>query len=226
MQGPDSKQSPAWPSAEGIQAAEASLPTLSSHSLALLSGTQVLAKLGNNIATEILRNANKINNSELLIGGLIMACLNGNVMDVRMLLAGGANVNAATNGGDTPLSIAASWGYADVVKLLLAAEANVNTADNGGFTPLHEASFNGHADVVKLLLAAGANVNATINGGFTPLHEASNEGHAEVVKLLLTTGANVNAVTDDGFTPLFFASLFGNAETVKILLAAGGRREC
>ena len=60
------------------------------------------------------------------------------VEEVRALLAAGeANVNQATEDGDTPLYIAAHEGHPDVVRALVGAGASVDQAaiKDGGPTP-------------------------------------------------------------------------------------------
>ena len=65
---------------------------------------------------------------------------------MRELLARGANANAASNSGSTPL-IQASWkGRVSVVRALLAAGANKHHVDNDGDTATSAA---GLADGVK-----------------------------------------------------------------------------
>ena len=58
---------------------------------------------------------------------------------VRLLLNHGANIEAASEGGWTPLLIAAKAGYADVVEALLGADnpANVNARTSSGMIALH-----------------------------------------------------------------------------------------
>uniref|UniRef100_A0A1I8HF77 ANK_REP_REGION domain-containing protein n=1 Tax=Macrostomum lignano TaxID=282301 RepID=A0A1I8HF77_9PLAT len=54
------------------------------------------------------------------------------------LLEAGANANAKRNDGNTPLHIAASLGYQDVVEILLSNGANPCALDKKKRTPLHE----------------------------------------------------------------------------------------
>ena len=97
-----------------------------------------------------------------------------------MLLAEGANKDAADNGGATPMIIAAEICHAEVLKMLLAAGANKDAAANDGVTPMYFAAQNGHAEVLQMLLAAGANKDAANNEGVTPVHWAAKNGHAAV----------------------------------------------
>ena len=61
-----------------------------------------------------------------------MAALNGLAEVLKMLLAEGANKDAAANDGFTPMIIAAQKGHAEVLKMLLAAGVNKDAAYNNG----------------------------------------------------------------------------------------------
>ena len=51
---------------------------------------------------------------------------------LKMLLAGGANKDAADNAGATPVYIAAHQGHAKVLEMLLAARAHKDAANING----------------------------------------------------------------------------------------------
>ena len=145
----------------------------------------------------------------------------GGIAAVTELLDRGADPNARTEGGMTPLHRAAWGGKAEVVALLLDRGANLNVLDKFRATPLHLAV--GHAEVVALLLDRGADPNARTEGGETPLHGAASVGKAEVVALLLDRGANIDARDRHraGATPLYLAAARGEAEVVALLLDRG-----
>ena len=109
---------------------------------------------------------------EELNNNLFDAAARGDAKACRLLLDRGANVNATTNGGWTPLHWAAWYGHVDVCRLLIQAKANVNATNDGGWTPLHLAAVHGRLEVCRLLIEQGANVNATNNDGHTPLDKA------------------------------------------------------
>jgi ankyrin repeat protein len=71
-----------------------------------------------------------------------------------MLLAAGANVEAANDTGRRPLHSASSNGHAAVATLLLDAGADVNALTNHGRTPLGKAE----TPAMRALLAARGGV--------------------------------------------------------------------
>ena len=70
---------------------------------------------------------------------------------VELLLAAGADVNARSNAGATPLMVAAELGYGKVVRLLLKAGADVNAKNGEGQTALDVAEYK----IVPVLRDAG-----------------------------------------------------------------------
>ena len=148
------------------------------------------------------------------------AAEDGDVSEVKQLLAKGAEVNAKTSDGYTPLHTAAMFGHLDVMKALIAKGAEVDAKTEDGETPLHQAARWGNLDVVKELLYKGAEVDAKDKyGSWTPLHLAAKNGHLDVVKELLYKGAEVDAKDKNGETPLH--KVHGHVEVVKVLLSNG-----
>ena len=120
----------------------------------------------------------------------------GDLAAVNAVLARGADVNAPTRYGVTPLGLAALNGDTAIVRRLLDAGANPNAPTPGGETPLMTAARVGRLDAVTLLLDRGAAVDAkTSPREQTALVWAVTENHPDVVRLLVGRGANVNART-------------------------------
>ena len=167
------------------------------------------------------------------VGLLGVVASNANPEVIKVLLGAGADVNAKTSSGHTPLHSAAgssedNW---EVIQTLLDAGADVNAWTDRGITPLHSASgSDGHPAKIKVLLDAGADVNAWDNRGITPLHVAASTGNLEMVKALLEGGADVDAKTSrraylaigSGATPLHYAAVHPeNQAVIWALLDAG-----
>ena len=87
---------------------------------------------------------------------------------VEAEIKAGANPNARTIIGTTPLHRAARWETAEVVTAMLDAGADPNVRNDDGFTPLHHAAGSGTAETVNALLDAGANPKARTEDGDTP----------------------------------------------------------
>jgi hypothetical protein len=115
---------------------------------------------------------------------LIQAARLGDSAAIEHLIAAGANVNAATSGGTTPLMMAASLGQLAVIRVLQERGAAVNKPRNDGFNALTLACFFGHEDVVRELLRRGADINATVRGLTTPEMWATARGFTNIAELL------------------------------------------
>jgi ankyrin repeat protein len=112
---------------------------------------------------------------------------------VKLLLGGGADVNAADASGVTPLILAASSGQNDLVELLLAHGAAVNAKGYEGAGALYVATVMDQPEIAELLIAHGADVNAGTKSGSTPLSYAARDGNRNLAQLLIAHGADVNS---------------------------------
>ena len=114
------------------------------------------------------------------------AAMKGDAASVRVLLARGADVNAARGDGMTALHWAAETSNAEIADILVNAGAIIEvTTRLGAYTPLHVAGRKGAPEVIRVLLDAGANPRALAATGSTPLHLAAGAGSAEGAKHLL-----------------------------------------
>lgn len=151
------------------------------------------------------------------------AAMRGDAAAVKMLLAQGADVNAAQGDGMSALHWAALIGDAGLTTTLIAAKANHQAVTRlGRYTPLHLASSRGHAAVVRQLIAAGSAADALTDTGVQPIHLAAQAGSADAVKALLDKGVDVNVQdTTHGRSPLVFAASQNRLEVMALLLARG-----
>ncbi|KAF7983630.1 hypothetical protein HWV62_20564 [Athelia sp. TMB] len=159
--------------------------------------------------------------SESATRPLLIACWEGHLEIVNVLLEKGADVDV--NGGQygTALQAASVGGHLKIAKLLLENRADVNKVGGTYGSALQIASAGGHLEIAKLLLEKGADVK--IAGGVysSALQAASKEGHLEIAKLLLENRADVNITGGDYGSALQAASVEGHLEIVKLLLENG-----
>jgi len=145
----------------------------------------------------------------------------GDAVEVRRLMAEGANPDQADSRGWTPLMIAAAEGHSEVVRVLLEEDADPNARNASGRTALMFASRYGFDPIVSALIESGADVDLTEGEyGETALMAAARKGHEGVVRLLLARGADPTAKDRSGNTALELGRKSGDRETVELLEAA------
>ena len=186
------------------------------------------------------------------IDNKLLETVQGNeIKKVKDLIAQGANVNARTEFGETPLHLAQSKEMAELLlskgadihakdnefgmtplfnapkeifKLLISKGADVNVRGKKGLTPLAWSAYGDDLDRIKLLISKGADVNSVDEYLKTPLHIASNWNKIEIAKLFISKGAKVNARDRSGWTPLHWASFEGGPEVVQLLITKGAEK--
>ncbi|CAM9701757.1 unnamed protein product [Chrysoparadoxa australica] len=152
---------------------------------------------------------------------LIIASHNGHEACVRVLLDGGADINAAKRSGKTALMYSARRGHLNVLQLLLQRGADVHQKDSNENNALYWACDRGHTKCVAALLDAGTDINGHMMNGFTALMAAALESHLPVLQLLLQRGADVNQTDKQGNNALGAACCRGHAACATVLLDAG-----
>ena len=166
------------------------------------------------------------------------AVFEGNLAEVKRLLATGADPRAMNHYGVDAMQLAAEASDTELIRLLLHAGANPNSVNADGETALHLVARSGNVAAAKLLVSAGAQIDARERfGGQTPLMWATARRHPPMVQFLASKGADVNAhsaVRDylrvataesrakhldrGGFTPLMYAARENCRACVPVLL--------
>lgn len=137
------------------------------------------------------------------------------------LLDQGANIEARTSQGYTPLQCAAMSGNKEMFIFLLTRGAKIDIQTPRGETLLHitPPCNQDCLEILQILLDSGLNVNATSTQGWTPLHQTVFTGTgapdialdktSEYIDLLLSYGADINtpSMCAIGGTPLHLATI-------------------
>lgn len=155
---------------------------------------------------------------------LHVAAENGNLEIIKYLIANGAQVNARSNAGFTPLMSSISANNDRNTKsilYLIEKGADINVKDNTGKTLLFWAVTYGHMDNIKTILKQKVDINQKDNTGYTPILKAAFDGKTEIIKYLIKNNADINAKTNNGDTALILAAWNAKPDTVRYLLDIG-----
>ncbi|XP_064225456.1 protein TANC2 isoform X9 [Aotus nancymaae] len=214
-------------STEGLSMALASLrnlytPNIKVSRLLILGGANI------NYRTEVLNNAPIL---------CVQSHLGYTEM-VALLLEFGANVDASSESGLTPLGYAAAAGYLSIVVLLCKKRAKVDHLDKNGQCALVHAALRGHLEVVKFLIQCDWTMAGQQQGVFKKSHAiqqaliaAASMGYTEIVSYLLdlpekdeeeVERAQINSFDSLwGETALTAAAGRGKLEVCRLLLEQG-----
>ncbi|XP_004707321.1 protein TANC2 isoform X7 [Echinops telfairi] len=214
-------------STEGLSMALASLrnlytPNIKVSRLLILGGANI------NYRTEVLNNAPIL---------CVQSHLGYTEM-VALLLEFGANVDASSESGLTPLGYAAAAGCLSIVVLLCKKRAKVDHLDKNGQCALVHAALRGHLEVVKFLIQCDWTMAGQQQGVFKKsqaiqqaLIAAASMGYTEIVSYLLdlpekdeeeVERAQINSFDSLwGETALTAAAGRGKLEVCRLLLEQG-----
>lgn len=149
----------------------------------------------------------------------------GDVDQLKNLLAKGGNPDAVDNRGISALRFAIVSGKATAVEALLDAGAKgineVTAMSSGGkVTPIYVAGMRGQTDVVRALLSHGADPQWRDERKTDIVFQLVNwpEANIETLSALLDSGVKLDNRFKDGATYLMAAALTGKPEVVQLLL--------
>lgn len=158
---------------------------------------------------------------------------------VAKLLDQGANIEARTSQGYTPIQCAAMSGNKAIFQLLLERGAKVDVETAKGETILHLTPPTNQKciDILKIAIEEGVSAKACTTNGWTPLHQTVYIGTGSVdvtsdkttdfIQLLLSEGASINDCTSSALaeTPLHLAttSPISRPSLVEFLIKQGAK---
>lgn len=163
--------------------------------------------------------------NEQMNRGLHLACENGHIDIVRMLLKAEVKPDIRTKKGWTALHLAANNQHVDVVKVLLEkTDINVRTTKEE-WTALHLAAENGDVDILGSLLEAKVDVDAVDSNGRTALYLATDSGHEKAMAKLWEARTELDPNAEDIEAWLFLRRAVekNDAKVVRVLLKLAPR---
>ncbi|MCO6431027.1 MAG: ankyrin repeat domain-containing protein [Deltaproteobacteria bacterium] len=141
----------------------------------------------------------------------------GDLAKVKMLIAKGADVNAADDRGVTPLMEAISTLQYDIARKLIDAKCDIKRKDNFGDTAANYAADVGAVHLLEPLkdaIVVGSPMSVRI------AQVAAAKGHVEVMREILRLKPYLlNLGNGDGHTPLSLAIINGRLPMVQFLMA-------
>ncbi|KAF4502493.1 hypothetical protein FAGAP_1271 [Fusarium agapanthi] len=144
----------------------------------------------------------------------------GSKATMQALLSCGADINARSVRGRTPLFSAVECADVNEIGFLIEQGADVTAQDKVGENCLHKA-IGRSKEIVQLLLGNGARADARNKSGETCLHNLALERGAipstgDIIQLVTSCGADINANDNDGNTPLHLLTSLGLVEILSM----------
>jgi len=147
----------------------------------------------------------------------------GDVEGIRILLAGGADVNAADHRGRTCLHLAASAGRLSVMEELLRVEnLNINPVDAGGGTPLLDALRENQPKLAAMLFERNGSLSLPDDVASLRLATLARHGELEQISKLIAYGCNVNTKDYNARTIMHVVAGETNTHLVDLIISLGG----
>lgn len=140
-----------------------------------------------------------------------------NYQQVESMLKSGSDANETDILRNTPLHMAAFYGYERIIDLLIQNGAEVNATNEAGRTPLYNAVDADHVQAVEALLSNGANLTKRYSDNrYTVLHIAALDGRYDVSEALLAGGADIKAKDANNKKPIHYAKDTKDKTLVKL----------
>jgi ankyrin repeat protein len=140
---------------------------------------------------------------------------------LRLLLERGADIEAKTPKGGTPLILAVATNNEESVKILLEYKLDINSIDVWGGSGIFCLPNPANLSVVRRLINRGASLTIRNNEKYTVLGRAVLNEDLPLIRMLSSHKVDLNAVAAEDGTALHIATEKCNVDLVKVLVEKG-----
>jgi ankyrin repeat protein len=150
---------------------------------------------------------------------LWMHAKEGNLAEMKEILATGVDIDSIDGNGCTALILASQNGKLECIQELIRLGADVNFQNCDGSTSLMLATR--HLECIQELIRSSADINLQNNCGDPAFIYAVQNGKLECLQELIRSGADINHQNKKGYTAVMFASQNEKLECLQELIRLG-----
>ncbi len=172
------------------------------------------------------------------VNRLCAAASQGDLNEIKLLVARGIDLNEGEYDRRTPVHLAASEGHANVLQYFIDHGVQLNPKDRWGGTPLTDALRGKHTEAIALLKKNGAKSTAVRGSTLTEFYSdaahkinlrdsvrlcwAASHGDVDEIERMVANGIDLDAADYDGRTAAHLAASEGHGNVIQYLIDHGG----
>ncbi len=145
------------------------------------------------------------------------AVKNSNTVEVRTLLALGANPDLESSDGTSIIFDAIDLEKPNILKLLIENDANLDKIHSDGDTPLMHAIKKDKKEMASILIEKGASLSRRNNNNENAMHYAVKYKANDLLSLVLSK-ETMNGINSEGETPIHYAVTYDNYDAAYELI--------
>ncbi len=171
---------------------------------------------------QALKNKKNIDKKDSLGRTLLMDCAeNGDIDNVKKLIAAGADIQLTNGHGESAFVLALKAGQIKTAEYLCEKGAKILNLSNYDLFDI----FDKNPDSIKILKKSAFNLNNINNYGYSPLIYALIKNRTDIAELLIKNGVDCNCTIKDDNKNVFSAleiALMNNQSEIATLLITHG----
>ena len=171
---------------------------------------------------QVLRNKKDVDKKDSLGNTFLMGCAeNGDIDNVKKLIAAGADIQLTNSYGESAFVLALKAGQINTAEYLCEKGAKIYNLSASDLFDI----FDKNPESIKILKKSGYNLNNLNDYGYTPLIYSLIENRTNIAELLIKNGVDCNCTfkddNDNVFSPLEWALLKNQSDIATLLINHG-----